>query len=185
MSDKELEEIVSNSQLFDSVLAEIDSINEEKTKRSLFDWNWLKVSFVNRKAVIGAFAVLFFFMIFTGLILNGRQDSTKSAENRVQTDFLKAKNSLSTVEVKNKSYKDSFDKEKEEIAAKNEVVKKQKTSNIKNTKSTRNLRKTNAIKRQKNTIKSKEIKETKGKKNKFFKEIKKESRTKTILFIAF
>ena len=121
-SDEEIEKIVGNPRLFDSIQTRIkadERLNLE-SERGFVNWNWLKLSFLNRQMAISAVAILIVFMFFAALFVLRSNESTKVAQEKkivkpkIQPGITKAENSLSDPEIKiEKDFLSEYESDKE------------------------------------------------------------------------
>ncbi|MEO8074459.1 MAG: hypothetical protein ABI686_14565, partial [Acidobacteriota bacterium] len=101
-SNEEIEKVVANPQLFNSIKTRIkaDEHLHLETKNGFVNWNWLKLSFINRQVAISAVAILVVFVIFSALIVVRNQESMQTAEKqeivktKIQPKITKTESSL-------------------------------------------------------------------------------------------
>lgn len=103
-SNEEIERIVADPQLFDSITARIkaDDQIDVQPKHSLLNWNRLKLPLLNRQMAIRTAAILTAFFVFAAMILITTQESGHIVEEKkitiepkIQTkDFAISENPL-------------------------------------------------------------------------------------------
>lgn len=133
-SNEEIEKVAANPQLFDSIKTRIkaDEQLHLETKHGFVNWNWLKLSFINRQAAISAVAILVVFVIFSALIVVRNQESMQTAEKqkivktKIQPKITKTESSLQDSETE--SEKD-FASKSEKSDINEQIASKKKSSN--------------------------------------------------------
>jgi hypothetical protein len=146
-SDEEIEKIVANPQLFDSIKARI-RVEEElyaKSESNFGGWNWLKLSFINRQMAIISFAVLMVFFTFAALIVLEKLESTQIANETVRPN---TQTQIAENETLLNDSKDNFEDNFVSDFSENEM-----NFKTKNLKSSKHLGKTNLVKQQRVLVK--------------------------------
>lgn len=88
-SNDEIEKIVVNPQLFDSIQARIKAGEQSPIEKpqSPAVWKHLKISFLNRPMAVGAIAVLFIFAVFAGLsLVKNQSESARNVQQPIKSD---------------------------------------------------------------------------------------------------
>lgn len=164
-SNEEIEKIVGNPHLFDSIQTRIkaDEQSNLEPEHGLAVWSWLKLSFINRQAAMSAVAIPIGFIVFATAIVVIKQESTQIAkgivEPKIQSEIMKAGNLINDSET---------EIEKDFVSEKSEsdklIISKKKSS-----KPSKDFTKADSVKSQRTSAKS-SVKPKRVKKQKIVKE---------------
>ncbi len=153
LKNEEIDEIVSDPKLFDSVLAKIATEEKQKlqtSKQLLFNWNFVRNVFVNYRIGLAASACIVLLAIFSMVFLFSKAETRQIAkENQTkinQTELAESEDLSSNLISEVKAAKIGIYKSDEELINENSEFKKKRKFSRRNSRTAKSVQKKNYLK---------------------------------------